>query len=641
MISKRKNAKSHTTASADIGQLQALAMMTGILLLAFALGAHGLNIAPVWSDELDSLVHMGAFDGPYSPLQVLQSLNLYSRDHVPLFYLLGSLWSRFAGWSQYAMRLLSCFFGLLMIAWLFRLAADAFKRHAGVVAATLMCTNAFVLTYFHELRPYTLMLLTATAHIWLFWKVASGQTRSKLNWGLLALSSACLLYSHIIGIFLVAALGISLLIVVRPSRLRLYICTSWVASLVLFSPYIYGILYGSYAHGQVQFDDTFAELFGAFLHLVTNGLEVLLLPSVSIVTYAALRKRDKSVLLFAVTALAIILLLFLSSVRLDLLAVRRMRYFLLLWIPCTILLGYVAILLPYRTFSTLLFVAIWIVSGNQFSRSEGILAYAAIRKTAFEYPPMHHYIASLQGKVVNQDFVIGFTQNSIQLNVTSKLHNRAIAQYYLGTQLGIDGIFLHASSKRYRLERDVRDILAAHPHVLLAYDPSDEPRNYAKSFEIISEEYIPCALLVDNPDLHIQRYAHPVLGCDNQATPIEFENGIRILDYAAHFDEVNERIQVLTWWEVPDESLLDQFNISLQIITSDRQNLHQIDRHLYDRLLPWNVIELATEDLPAGEYRLALILYERGSLKKVNGQAEFTGESTTLQTLLSFSIGDR
>ena len=130
-----------------------------------------------------------------------------------------------------------------------------------------------------------------------------------------------------------------------------------------------------------------------------------------------------------------------------------------------------------------------------------------------------------------------------------------------------------------------RDILAAHPQVLLAYDPSDEPRNYAKTFEIVSEDYIPCAILVDNEDLHIQRYAHPVLGCENEATSIEYDNGIKILDYAAHFDEVNERIQVLTWWEVPDESMLDQFNISLQIITSDWQNLRQVDRHLYDRYL--------------------------------------------------------
>ena len=69
---------------------------------------------------------------------------------------------------------------------------------------------------------------------------------------------------------------------------------------------------------------------------------------------------------------------------------------------------------------------------------------------------------------------------------------------------------MHTHERRYRLERDVRDILAARPQVLL-YDPSDEPRNYAKTFEIINEDFIPC--LSDNPDLHIQRYTHPVLGC--------------------------------------------------------------------------------------------------------------------------------
>ena len=236
--------------------------------------------------------------------------------------------------------------------------------------------------------------------------------------------------------------------------------------------------------------------------------------------------------------------------------------------------------------------------------------------------------------------MIGFTEYQ-EVNYAYTHSSHSISDYYLKAQLGIDGYFLHSHLKRYRLERDVREILTAHPQVLLAFDPSDEPRNYARTFEIIAEDLIPCSVLVDNPDLHIQRYAHPVLGCDNAATTVEYDNGIRVLDYAAQLDEQNERLQVLTWWEVPDESMLDQFNISLQIITSDWRNLRQVDRHLYDKIAPWNVIELSTVDLPAGDYRLMLILYERDSLDKVYGLTLPSGDSTNMQTLLAFAIGDQ
>ena len=200
--------------------------------------------------------------------------------------------------------------------------------------------------------------------------------------------------------------------------------------------------------------------------------------------------------------------------------------------------------------------------------------------------------------------------------------------------LGMDGDFLHSHLRRYRLNRDVRDILRAHPHVLLAHDPSDEPLNYARTLEVIEEAYVPCRMLVEEPKLLIRKYTHPVMGCDHQPAPIDYDNGIMLVDRAARYDADAEMVQVLTWWDISDEETLNEYNISLQFINSDWQNVRQIDRHLYDNLVPWNVQEISTAGLSNGNYRLVLVVYSRHTGTKLEGVDKTSGETGVFQTLL-------
>ena len=134
----------------DIGRLTALAIVTGAVLLAFALGIRDINVYPIWSDELDSVVHMGAFNPPFTPAQVMQSLEMHNDDHVPLFFLSGSLWLRLAGWSQFSLRLMSCYIGVLMIACLFGFVTRILDNRTAALASLLMATNAFVILHNQE-----------------------------------------------------------------------------------------------------------------------------------------------------------------------------------------------------------------------------------------------------------------------------------------------------------------------------------------------------------------------------------------------------------------------------------------------------------------------------------------------------------
>ena len=64
----------------------------------------------------------------------------------------------------------------------------------------------------------------------------------------------------------------------------------------------------------------------------------------------------------------------------------------------------------------------------------------------------------------------------------------------------------------------------------------------------------------------------------------------------------------------------------------------QIDRHLYDDILKWFSTELSTENLPPGEYRVMVILYDRDSGKKVRGVDLESGREDNIFPIVSFTV---
>ncbi len=446
-----------------------------------------------------------------------------------------------------------------------------------------------------------------------------------------------MVYTHVIGLIMLFSLGASQIIFEGRSYRTKVLLTGWIAVLLAFSPYLWTMLSDTVAWGETDRAIVVSELIEPLFTLLTNGLAVMTIPLALNLVYQLRRKLKSAVtrLLLITTMLCAAFLL--VSWIFDLITLSRMRYFILLWFPCTILYAYGISLLSRSSLIIITIVVIWAVAGLSLGRSGRILQYAGISFQSAKYPPLQHYTSLLLNKVSPGDFLVGFTE-SLAVNAKREGYDWSISDYYLNTQLGIDGEFLHTHLKRYRLSEDVQAILKAHPHLLLAHDPSDVPLNYARTLAIVSDVLSPCDKLVDEPALSIRKYAHPVMGCEHQSASIHYDNGIRLIDRAVEFDPDLQQIRVLTWWEVPEDEMLDQFNISLQILNSDWQNRRQSDHHLYSGLVPWSVIELSTEDLSPGDYRLALILYNRENGSKVHGGDEFSGESAGILPIYPFSI---
>ena len=612
-----------------------LMLMTGVLLLAFALGSNGLNRDIIWTDELYSISNMGGFDPPYSPAQIIDSLVTYSPDQVPLYYLLGAGWASVTGWSQVSLRYFALLAGILMIAWLYRFAADAVNRRTAVVAALLMSTSAFIILYFHEIRMYTMLMCLGTAHSWLYWRLAHNFRTTRLTWLLFTLTATMLLYTHNFAIILFVGLGAYHLLFVSKSRRWLNITLAWGLGAALFLPYVPLVISGlSYVSNNKEMASLLV-IADALAGLLVNNFDLLWPALILSFGYALYRKPNHTIVqLLIVTAIMCLSLLLLNE-HFKIIKTTRIRYFLILWFLFVILFAYSLTSMPRWRLVTALFVLLWGIAGVQLERSVNIFDYAGIRTDVRVYPPLHDYADNLNNKTIERDYLIGFSETWF-VNWDRK-HGWSPVDYYVNTLLGIEGVFVSLEIRDWELRRDIRKLLNERPYVLLAYNPENQSQFVDKTLEIIQGNYMPCAILVDKPDLLAQRYVHSVMGCDHEPAPIEYNNSIKVIDRAARYVPESDLVQILTWWEVEDESLLDEYNVSMQIITPDWQNMRQEDRHLYE-LPPWDVVELSTKGLPPGDYRLVIILYHRDTGEKVSGADPTTGEAAKIWPILEFTI---
>ena len=608
------------------------------LIMAFALGLQGASLDVFWVDEIYSISNMGAYNPPYSPAQIVESLLLHSPEQTPFFYLLGAAWAWFAGWSPVALRLLSTVFGVVMIACLYRFGKDAFGERTGLVAAALMATSAYILWYFHEFRMYSLQMLLGVGQLWMFWRLSRGRRASVLAWTFFVATAALLLYTQVLSAPLLFALGLHHLLFARKNRRWLQICVGWAVALALFLPmglhWLGGIGGASNpAHALIS-DKTLT----AFLRLAANGVDLLWLPLMSLLLLAIWRGRDREALKLLLIAAFMLLALQLMNWQVKYILASRIRYFLLLWIPLCLLFAFGLTAFARARLISGVFLLCWVIAGSQLTYMEIVTKYAGSTDSVLLYPPLHRYVEALHDKLLQQDYLVGF-QRRRQL-VKAEKHGYSTADYYTDVLLGIDGWFLDAERTNH-LEDDLKRIRETTAWLLLAHDPTDPPPNMDAARAALMVDYVACPPLVDESDLRIERFVQRTLPCEHAPRGAEYDVGVRLLDRYARHDAAAQFVDVLTWWRVKDDAALERYNISLQILRLDGHKVSQIDRHLTRTLLPWRVLQLPTAELPAGDYQVALIVYDRGSGAKLAAVDRATGARELFLPVADFRIEER
>lgn len=618
--------------------LEYLAALTPILLVGFAIGAAQLNADAIWTDELYSLANIGAFDPPYSPPQIIDSLAQYSPQHTPLYYFISASWASLAGWSQFSLRVISLFAGGLFIAWLYRLCADLFGRGAGVTGACLAATSAFLLVSFHEIRMYTLMLLLAAMHAVCYWRLAYGRARGRGTALCFVLTAAALVYTHMFSAIMLAALGLHHLLFVLRRKRGWRIVAGWLGAGILFLPYV-PVVYEGFLEETTKPSTVTAafatpELLETLTTLIGNGSPWICLLLGLLLLWRLWHLRGRVALRWTAFAALMLAALLVFNQQFHLIGLYRSRYLLILWLPLLTLFAY-AISAGAKPIFAVVCLLVWGAVGWGFQRSPDFSAYVGGMVYASRYPNLQHAVAGLRDQAQAHDFIIGFTESDY-INSDRK-HGVSPADYYTQAQLGIDGAFIPERLSGERLLSALDAKIDSHPFLLFIYEPYNPPENLDEARAAISADYRACATLVDSDRLFAQRYIDSALDCDHARQAIEFANGIRMVDRFVRRDAANDRLRIVTGWDAPSD-LLGKVNVSLQVITADWRNVAQRDRHLDAELLKWYDADLSTADLADGDYRVFVILYERQTLQKVSGVDMASGQTADMFPIYEFSI---
>lgn len=615
-------------------------VMTVVLLLVFGICADRLTAWPIRTDELFSISNMGGFHPPFSPIQIVESVVTYSPDHAPLYFLLGAGWASLVGWSDFALRSSSLLTAVLMIAWLYRLGAVIFGRRAGLIAAAMMGASAYLVLHYHDFRMYPMLLLLAVIHCWLYWRLLYGKAPVVTSWVCFAAAAAALVYTHSTALILFAGLGLFHVIVARRSRTWIGIAAGWAIAALAYLPYLPTLIAGVQDAAATLSDKSapasIAELTHAFLILLANGAVWLLILLLGLLILAIFRQRDGALLRYSVMPIGMLATFIMLNEVFGFIPLSRMRYFIIMWFPFLLLFARAISQMPRWTGLAAMLLFLWGAAGFHYYRASEILPYIGGMTKIRDYPQLQNYVPQLRDKVSAQDFILGFTWDDY-VNYDHK-HGQSAADFYTQAHLGIDGAFVRSRAIGAWLVDEMGRLIDGHPYLLFAYERGNEPDGLLGAIYFMESRYRSCDVLVDNDQLFVQRYVDRMLDCDHVYAPITYDIGISVVDRAARYDPVSERLSVLTGWEVPDQDLLYHYSVSFQVLTPDWRNVRQHDRNLFDNLLKWSAIELSTAGLPPGEYRLAIVLYHSQNGERLGGIDQSTGESGSILPIHFFTV---
>ena len=184
-----------------------------LVAVAFAVRTLTLNQQSLWMDEVYSIWFVDR------PLADAWAVGVFpdQNPHAPLYYLVLWAWLKFAGTSDFAVRYLSLWCGVLTVAAVWRGSRDWLGRRFGLLVTLLFTCAPFAIYFAQEARMYSMYLMFAALSFMFMVRVLKPGAPWK-DWLGFALSSVGLAYSDFFGVFTVAAQYLIVLVVAWPAR---------------------------------------------------------------------------------------------------------------------------------------------------------------------------------------------------------------------------------------------------------------------------------------------------------------------------------------------------------------------------------------------------------------------------------------
>jgi hypothetical protein len=453
-----------------------------VLLIAFWLGARELDAKVVWADEVITLRHIGAaFYGPLSPFGIWERVGTHDAWQAPGYFMLLNGWGRVTGWEPAGLRAMSLMFGVLSIAWTYRLGSDIASRRMGLYAAAILAISPFFVYYMQEMRVYTLFTFLSVAEIWIYLRIVRSRRELSLMWWLALLGGmVALLYIHYFAILPLAAIGLYHLMVVPKNQNWWKVVGVTILAGVLFLPWVRYVFAGLALNAQRESLHERALSTGdalfQFARLFSNGSIVLLLILGTLSLWVVFR-RERGARVVAFFAFVLLALLLGANEILRVMHGGRLRYLIVLWPLFALLIAIGINGLRQRKLLAEVALGVWMALGvwNTFM----IDFTVGLDGSNYIYP-MHLIARSLSRLQQPQDVVVNYLPDA---GVESD-HYEQIASFYY-TPINLEYLLVQTrANPREWIAAEQKHMLLLQPRdrVWLAYMP-DQVSSTLADFE--------------------------------------------------------------------------------------------------------------------------------------------------------------
>ena len=612
------------------------------LLIFFTINLTSLNERPVTVDDLDSLKHINgrSYKESLSLVETVGSVALLSPEHAPGYYLVLNAWSKLVGSDLFSARLLSVFFGLIAAAFVYRLMLLTRNQRGALVALLAIALLAYFHYYSQIARVYSLLPLFCAWILWSYWRVINEPKGSLTLWLSFFAAAAFILYVHYVGFLLLAAVGLYHMLMV-PKRVRwLQVLLVMAAASLPFTLWLPVAMRGftdsqaSLAHSALSF----SEAFVALLRLYSNGLWIL--PVVAAVILVLKRKRLNDAEKYLVlVALAVSSILLLVNEVTPILVERRMRYTLVLIVPLSCALAIALCQLPHRRWISLAMLALWAASSVLFASSYDLEVYTNRRSLNLHLTP--HF----QDFIYRADELPGHNELILSFYPRDAVSKLTILRYYrlqLSEWAHVAEMFYDAQGQLI-VESSLTTLASPEgitensQGVWLIHNPRHtSAAALEEDYGWFTQQFRFCKRYLEKAESIIDYYLKPAIPCelitDAQPLAIHYDNGAELGNLI--YERSSDTLTIFLRWA---QTIDAAYSFTLQIFDSSADKVAQHDTVISD-----DPIDIATFDLtalPAGDYVVKLIVYDRESIVSQPGVLARNGQAFEREVdVLHFSV---
>lgn len=603
-----------------------------VILVVAALSIPQIDRYMVSRDAPSSLQGAGwVANSPFSPIDVIKSVNARTPDQGPLYHLLLNFWGHLVGHEIALARMLSIYCGLLSLALAYRLGRDTISPIAGNFAIIIMASNAFYSFYLTHLRMYPLLVLMSAAVLWLYLRVAIGERpRRRSVYVALAAACAALVNTHSFGLLLYIVLSLYHLLFVRKGRRWLLVAAIAHIGLALGSLHIFAMLAQGFELGhdaglQVPGPESFEEVFAAWLNVTTNGNPLLLVLAAA---GAALAWRQKSpkwrraVLLFPLLLIAVVVV----YVGVGAVPPQSTRYW-LPGLPIVVLFQAAGLDALYRRRKLLgALIVLWVAAGLSFAASADWTLYMKGRLFSYHLPPWHLVSRTVERAGVPSQVIAFMLPESLMWS--PRFGSVGLREHWFERRQ-IE--FRWVGSVKW-LEERARRYSASGVSPWVVYQTSRIDNETVIQLETTMDEqgYQACQRVSLPVSTEMARYSWVSLSCEpaqvsvsNHVAPLRYDF------YGANFDADGSRLLFANRLISQSDASIGQWNISHQLISDEWKKVGQMDAPLKPAG-DLRQFSMDVRQVPPGLYRLMAIVYEHSTGKTLDWQDNSGGPPSML-----------